>query len=242
MNGKELSLLYGGLAVVSTVCTPVVSAQFNRPRDVPAFSYDVEFFEYDEKGAKKYTHTDHYAVRSDGSTAIVDDSLLASTGEHRLIVSDYTRREVWITSLLGRTVTTLPMAPGAVSPVGYGQCDEGDVGTVGRYEVRKDRRIVRNQDTDEVLWTLDRWRAPELGCVVLRTVRYNKDEKLTHDRVATNILLGEPDPAWFHVPEGYVESSPKQAQQKLVDLGIATPFRDELGIIERAEDRYWNTR
>jgi hypothetical protein len=242
MNGKKLVVLYSGLAVASTVSTLAVNAQLNQPREVPAFSYDVEYFEYDETGAKKYTHTDHYAVRGDGSTAIVNDSLLASMGERRVSVRDSAKRQRWVTSLLGRTVTTTPMAQDAVPPVHYEKCDEGEVSTIGQYDVRKERRVVRNKETDEILWILDRWRAPELGCVALRTVRYDKDEKLTHDRVATNIVLGEPDPTLFQVPQGYVESSPLQAQQKLVDLGAAAPFRDDLGAMDRAERRYWDTR
>jgi hypothetical protein len=242
MNGKKLLVLYGGLAAASALSTLVVDAQLNRPREVPAFSYDLEHFEHDENGAKKYTHTDHYAVRGDGSSAIVNDSLLASMGERRVSVRDFTKRQRWVTSLLGRTVTTTPMAQDAVPEVHYEKCDEGEVSTIGQYDVRKERRVVRNKETDEVLWILDRWRAPELGCVELRIVRYDKEEKLTHDRVATNILLGEPDPTLFQVPEGYVESSPLQAQQKLVDLGAPPPLPDNLGIMERAERRYWNAR
>jgi hypothetical protein len=243
MNGKKLLALFSGLAVASTVSTLVVNAQLNQPREVPAFSYSMEFFEYDENGAKKYTHTDHYGVRGDGSSAMVDDSLLASMGERRVTVSDYTERVGWVTSLFGRTVTTLPMAERVVPRVHYEQCDEGEVGTIASYEVRQQRNIMRNQETGEVFWILERWRAPELGCVALRTARYDKNEKLTHDRIATNILLGEPDPTLFQVPEGYVESSPMQAQQKLVDLGADSPFgEDALDIVERAERRYWDSR
>lgn len=242
MNRKTLLLLYAGLAVASTVCTLVVYAQLHQPREVPAFSYDVEFFEYDETGAKKYTFTDHFAVRGDGSSAIVDNSLLANMGEQRVIVRDYAKRVAWISSLIGRTVTTLPIPEGQLPPVQSEQCDKGEVGALGKYEVRNERRVVRAEAADEVLWILDRWKAPELGCVVLRTVRYSKDEQLTHDRVATNIVIGEPDPSLFQVPDGYAESSPKEAQQKLVSLGAAAPFRDDLGIIENAERRYWKTR
>ena len=242
MNRKRLLLLYGALAVASTACTLVVYAQFHKPREVPAFSYDVEFFEYDETGAKKYTFTDHLAVRDDGSSAIVDNSLLASMGEQRVIVRDFAKRVAWVTSRLGQTVTTLPIPEGVVPRVQREECDKGDVGTVGKYGVRNQRRIVRNEEADVVLWILDRWKAPELGCAILRTARYSSDEKLTHDRVATNIVIGEPDPSLFQVPEGYMESSPEQAQQKLVNLGAASRFRDDLGIIENAERLYWSKR
>jgi hypothetical protein len=240
MNGKKLLVLYSGLAVTSAMSTVVLHAQLSQPRETPAFSYDVEFFEYDETGAKKYTNTDHYAVRGDGSTAMVDTSLMARMGERRVTVNDYTKRVGWDTSLVGRTVTTVPMVE---SEVQYEQCDEGEVGTIASYEVRQQRNIMRNQKTGEVSWILERWRAPELGCVTLRTVRYDRDEKLTHDRVATNIVLGEPDPTLFQVPEDYVESSPLEAYQKLVDLGVASPFRPEhLSLMDRAERRYEATR
>ena len=242
MNGKKLLVLYSGLAVTSAMSTVVLHAQLSQPRETPAFSYDVAFFEYDETGAKKYTHTDHYAVRGDGSNAMVDNSLMARTGERRVTVNDYTKRVGWGTSLVGRSVTTVRMVERAVPAVHYEQCDDGEVSTLGQYEVTKDRHIVRKEG-DEVLWIMDRWRAPELGCVTLRTVRYDKDEKLTHDRVATNIVIGEPDPTLFQVPAGYVESSPLEAQQKLIDLGVASPLRPEnLSLMDRAERRYEATR
>lgn len=243
MNGKKLLVLYSGLAVTSAASTVVLHAQLSPPPEAPAFSYDVEFFEYDETGAKNYTHTDHYAVRGDGSNAMVDNSLTARMGERRVTVNDYTKRVRWSTSLAGRTVTTLPMTERVASRVHYEQCDEGEVGTIASYEVRRQRNIMRNQETGEVFWILERWRAPELGCVALRTARYDKNEKLTHDRIATNILLGEPDPTLFQVPVDYVESSPLEAQQQLVELGVDSPLRPEnLRLMDRAERRYEATR
>lgn len=242
MNGKKLLVLYGGLAVASAVSTVGLHAQLSQPREVPAFSYDVEFYEYDENGTKKYTHTDHYAVRGDGSSAMVDNSSMARMGEGRVTVNDYTKEVRWATSLFGRTVTTTSMPQNAVPPVHVEECDEGEVSTVGQYEVRKERRIVRNRE-DKILFILNIWRAPELGCVTLRTAWYDKNEKLTADRVTTTIVIGEPDPTLFQVPEGYVESSPKQAHQKLVDLGAASPFRgNNEALIDRAERRYESTR
>jgi hypothetical protein len=243
MNGKKLLMLYGGLAVASTVSTWVVYAQLHQTREAPAFSYDMEFYEHDENGARKHTHTNRYAVRSDGSTAIVDDALLAITGERRVIVRDYTKGEAWVTSMVGRTVTTLPLADGAVPPVHYQRCDEGEASTLGRYEIRRERRVVRDPETDQLFFIVDRWRAPELGCATLRTMRYDENEKLTHDRVTTNIVIGEPDATLFQVPTGYVESSPKEAQQRLVDLGHAPPVRgDQAGLLDRAERRYRDAR
>lgn len=238
MNGKKLLALYSGLAVTSVVSTLTLYAQLNGPREVPAFSYDVAFFEYDETGAKKYTHTDHYAVRGDGSNVIVDNTLMPRMGERRVSVYDYSKRVAWVTSLVGRTVTTLPMVEAAAPPVHYDECDEGEVSTLGRYEVRRERRIIRTQE-DEILFIVDLWRAPELGCVTLRTVRYDGDGKPTHDRVATTIVIGEPEPTLFQPPEGYTESSPIQAHQKLVDLGVSSPFQgDGLGLMDRAERSY----
>jgi hypothetical protein len=238
MNGKRLLVLYSGLALTSAAATVGLYAQFSQPRDVPAFYYDVDFFEYDETGARKYTHTDHYAVRGDGSSAMVDNSLLARLGERRVTVNDYAKRVSWVTSLVGRTATTLPLVERAMPAVHYDECNEGEVGTLGQYEVRKQRRIVRKQE-DEIALIFDVWRAPELGCVMLRTALYDGDGRPTHERVASTIVIGEPDPTFFQVPEGYVESSPMQAHQKLVDLGVAPPFQgDGLGLMDRAERRY----
>jgi hypothetical protein len=237
MNGKKLLALCSGLAVTSAASTLAVYAQLNPPREVPAFSYNVQFFEYDEKGAKRYTHTDHYAVRGDGSNAMVNDALLARMGERIVNVNDFAKRVSWHASLFGRTVTTRPMAEHEVPEVHVNECDKGEVSTLGRYEVRKERHIVRKHD--QILWSVDIWRAPELGCVPLRTTRYDQDGKPTHDRVASTIVIGEPDPALFQVPEGYVESSPMQANQKLIDLGVGKPFQGEgLAIMDRAERRY----
>lgn len=240
MNGKKLLVLYSGLAVASAVSTAGLYGQLNKSREVPAFSYDVQFFRYDD-GVKQYTHTSHIAVRGDGSQAVVDNAIMAAAGERRVTVRDFAKREAWITSLLGRTVTTLPIAPRAVPEVHTDQCDKGEVSTFGPYEVRKERHLGRNEE-GAVLRILERWRAPELGCVTLRTIMYNQDEKITHEQVATNIVIGEPDQTLFQVPQGYVERSPSQAFQALIDIGATVPLQDDMGALERADRRYWNTR
>ena len=59
---------------------------------------------------------------------------------------------------------------------------------------------------------IELWRAPALSCAELRVVHSNigpnGEVLLTDRRELTAITPGEPDPAFFEIPEGYTERSP----------------------------------
>lgn len=60
----------------------------------------------------------------------------------------------------------------------------------------------------------DRWEAPALNCFALRTVDFKTEkpgEKAPHNEAeVTNIILGEPDPTLFSIPQNFGERSPSQ--------------------------------
>jgi len=57
------------------------------------------------------------------------------------------------------------------------------------------------------------WRAPALGCEVLRRFRLFRKDGVDHDisdRVAMRIIPGEPDASYFQIPADYHEMAPQQ--------------------------------
>ena len=77
---------------------------------------------------------------------------------------------------------------------------------------------TEEQVGDDVFLHTD-WRAPDLDCVVLRSVedRRESNGKITgHFEIqATKVTLGTPDPRLFELPDDYLERSPSQMHAEL---------------------------
>ena len=87
----------------------------------------------------------------------------------------------------------------------------------------------------------DRWEAPELNCFALRSVEFatkKPGESAPHNEgEVTKIVLGEPDPTLFSIPQNFVERSPSQRHaefEKRFGLHAPTP--------PQADDVYFSSR
>ncbi|HLW84859.1 MAG TPA: hypothetical protein VKR60_06545 [Candidatus Sulfotelmatobacter sp.] len=87
----------------------------------------------------------------------------------------------------------------------------------------------------------DHWEAPALNCFALRSVEFatrKPGESAPHNEAeVTNILLGEPDPTLFSIPQTFVERSPSERHaefERRFGLHAPTP--------PQADDVYFSSR
>lgn len=152
--------------------------------------------------------------RSDGSWALAWHALAAdgTSIETRLIRDLLERRQVLFDTSL-RSVTTSYLAEDATQrsarpPV----CDGDVVANVLGFDVT--RRVTELPYASGERMRIEILLAPALSCFEMerRTVLMERDgsERTVQLERTIDIRPGEPDPAWFKVPEGFVEMSPDQ--------------------------------
>lgn len=92
------------------------------------------------------------------------------------------------------------------------------------------------------IFVVQEWRAPELGCLMLRQT-YSRPQadgslRLVLECTAAELAFGEPDPALFQPPD-WPETAPSQALERY-RLKFGLPDTEELRKIKEAKDRaYW---
>lgn len=83
------------------------------------------------------------------------------------------------------------------------------------------------------------WKAPSLGCALLRSLSENRQPDGSYTRVGetklVSIVAGDPDPSLFDVPSGYPAVMPSQALRKEI-AHLGRPWTAQLENIARTED------
>jgi len=87
----------------------------------------------------------------------------------------------------------------------------------------------------------DHWKAPELNCFALRRVEFatrKPGESAPHNEAeVANIVLGEPDPTLFSIPQNFVERSPSERHAEFERrFGLRAPTPPQ------ADDVYFSSR
>lgn len=87
----------------------------------------------------------------------------------------------------------------------------------------------------------DRWEAPALNCFALRSVDFATRRPGTqaphNEAEATNIILGEPDPTLFSIPQNFVERSPSERHAEFERrFGMSAPTPPQ------ADEEYFSSR
>ena len=179
--------------------------------------------------------------RSDGSTALARylPAANGATVERRLIV-DLEQAQIRALDSSVKSVTTQHMTAGAVTNQRERRpaCNGQIVGAVLEYDV------VRIDSSFPAPAGLSRMRseslvAPDLGCLPLeeRLIMVYDDGSERDLRVSrvVGVRIGEPDDAYFRVPEDYVEMSPA-AHMEALGFEAADISRDLL--IQNAQQNY----
>jgi hypothetical protein len=111
-----------------------------------------------------------------------------------------------------------------------------------RFEVPCQECVAGHDFTTQ---TMDKWVSPELGCLPLRVVRgfVTKDGKavISSVREAKAIVLGEPDQAWFDIPN-YPERSPSQVIREFESKYALPPLTKPYIDLEEQDRRYRESR
>ena len=202
---------------VSSLIAGVVYGQVNTPNDIPAFSIEDVATLYDRQTGEVVGHDrERQFFRADGSRAYV---LRAGTPLEMRVIMNFAigvRIEVRPAS---ETISTIWLGPGA-------------------QEREQRKRQACGRDPAALRWTIlgyevvreerdngsERWVAPALGCVALLATQRDREGNAHSVWRAENIRIGEPDPGWFRVPEGYVEMSPTDAAKLTAErLGLPPP-------------------
>ncbi len=205
--------------VVGGVLLRKLSAQ---PIQFQPFSAVVHETKFNGKGVKGHESDSIRAMRSDGSFVISEERAFPDGKNYslRTIIDVSYRRRVVVHAATG-SVTTYPLSTGAVRKY------VADLSSCRA--LASERQAMNNietvRDKSEVPGLIrDRWLAPSLNCFALQESVSNGSAH--NERVVTSISLGEPDPALFAVPNGYVERSPAEVAVELTRKFPSAPPAD----------------
>lgn len=186
-----------------------------------------------------------YSRRSDGSEVTITH-LRSPDGElteYRRIV-DMGKRALIVLGPSQKSRTTYPYTQQAAERARIDQqslCRHPDVGGAERseilgYEVFKHVVNLPQVAADA---RIEKFIAPELGCIALETRHYQRDDagrdQLVSSEKVLNVRVGEPDGSLFAVPGDYVETSPADYAERVAKLSGSpaaprqgTPMAQEL--------------
>lgn len=203
------------------------------------------------------SETRGYALRSDAASVVLmyrpsptDGSKLVSIN----VVTDLIgRRSVRVMPFITSKVT-YAMTQAQVShekAKASARCAGEPADPVLGYAVVKAREVISSSASNQLgpefdRIQFDRWRAPGLNCLALRTeVTLSKDNKVLQRRVETYIEIreGDPDSALFRIPDDYVERTPTDAVNEAARRFPNDPrFGGRQCNMTQLDDVYANTR
>lgn len=193
-----------------------------------------------------------YGRRSDGSEVRVTHlrSPEGELTEYRRIV-DMGKRALIVLSPPRRSRTTFPYSQQAAEQARSDQqslCRHPDPGSAESsemlgYEVFKHVIDLPLTAADA---RIERFVAPELGCIALETRHFQRDAAGRHQLVSServlNVRIGEPDAALFAVPDDYVELSPAQYAERVAGLSESPASGPATPVIREFERTYREMR
>ncbi len=208
------------IVALATVITAVVSFTFVRriaraqAKDTTALTATFRESLYDQSGTVQRAQNFFYAIRSDGST--VRGRSLSKPGnrgatEQRSIVNLSTAEEIVVDGLT-QSITTIPLSKKLVEefsrPGCTGRGESANRDTILGYEVIEVVDYSADRET-----RAERWLAPSLGCLALKTAYSHRTPesgsyRVVNVREALEVRVGEPAASLFEKPSGYVERAP----------------------------------
>jgi hypothetical protein len=257
MKSKLLRLAIIGIstASASSFMSGVVYGQVDKPRDIPALTYDFVEKQFDQDGKVVREMRSTHAIRSDGSSVEVHtDMLLAEPDgtprELRMILDLSKPARITVHSPM-KAVTTLPLDQRQADSERRQRqsCDGGATAIKSArmgYEVFSQRPTRDVPNLPSRFPDVEVWVAPALACVRLEeTMR--RDGKVVMIRQAENIRLGDPDPELFVVPADYTEISPAQflaprVQCQPDDAACFEREKNQRNMQLQIENKYWEAQ
>ncbi len=240
MSRKSLAYLsiFAVVFATSFLLTRRVRSQDDSHRAFTAVQVEKR---YDATGVERSQETRLYAVRSDGSSVIINkrsgpDGRLYEIGD----IYDLTTGTV--TTVDGLTESTVTQ-----------KIPEGDLA----YRKSVDRKCVSGSEHSRVMgWDVVRigakvdspdrssewtdWAAPELGCFALSrtdSLYKPKGTLVAKNSVETLFLIvGEPQASLFGVPATYKERSPSELADEYARKFGQRPFADQ--VLQRSMEKY----
>lgn len=184
------------------------------------------------------------AIRGDGSTAEIRNQNAGGEGriEVRLIEDAQSRRRAML-MMETRTVTSMPLPADAgvgVRPAAKWNCGLED-GAIRRevdgYPAIQD---VRQPASSGLAVSSERWLAPDLGCIAVRTT-WKVGDTIVKTEQVENIRRGEPDASLFVIPDGFEEVPPAEATRRLL-ARTGRPAGSGGDLMALVEQRYHELR
>ncbi len=247
MNANQLQYLKIGIAVstLSAAFTWVARSQDSPQSTVPPFTYEVVETSFPPAGAP-IVNRRTLATRSDGSSVSVSSTKSPDGRSYvlRMIEDVSTLRRILINEGAQTTTTiSIPNARAAQVRRGphptCGQPDTARKATMLGYDV-----IVHVDDSFGGIgadaYQYERWLTPTLGCIAMQ-ITLRKDGVVKSVQKVENIRIGEPDPALFRIPAGFVEASPSEVARRLQEKVGGRPF-NSAGAAESAFERAYMER
>jgi hypothetical protein len=214
---RATSFLLSGsiLAAVGTAVGVEIAQQKVLAQSAAAFTATMREALYDQAGNVGRTQMFMVATRSDGST--VRQRTWRKPGNRGITeqrtIRDLTSREEIVVDGLTESITTIPLSKGLVAHYKRQGCADNDTASgevILGYETVK---VTKESGDGNGMVRIERSLAPALGCFALRTAYSHAEPgsasyRVVNVREAIDVRTGEPDPAWFTKPSGYVERSP----------------------------------
>jgi hypothetical protein len=166
------------------------------------------------------------ATRSDGSYVVVRQ--VERAGESFLAADIHFIQEKKIVRVIGDIKATETAFPSPSSPTAAGlnllnpttSCKQPFVGTLPEPQVIGEETMLGYEVIHLKSGVIDQWLAPDLGCEELKSelnATTNAGKAVTAERIATSVVLGEPNPALFTIPADYTEMSPVEVDQAIAN-------------------------
>ncbi len=249
MNKWTRLLLVGAVAGLTAYsATWFAYSQVLPPSGVTALSYLVVIRDYRSDGSLAEATTAQRALRADGSSADIRTFRISdgSSFEVRQIRDMQLRRNSIVQSRINAH-TSIPISvKEAEASLAGPRKSCGLPGSSKRSEILGYEVLLssfRAQDTGSGVRSPDveRWLAPSLGCIPLR-VTWISNGRVVRSEEAQDIILGDPDPALFHIPDEYEEISPLEALRRIQQESGESIYNPSGFIEQFAEDSYWRRR
>jgi hypothetical protein len=198
MRFISTALLFSGIIALTVLAVPTLFG-------AEAFTATIVVKRHDPKGLV-HADVERFMQRADGSW--VREIVLAAgqKGTARVLYDATSKRRISIETET-KSTTTYPVSRPAPTACPPGAASAGQ--RLGFDVVR------RTMQSGEV--SLESYHAPKLGCLSMleRAERTTADgQKLVNLIEVVSIELGEPDPAAFTIPAGFVERQPSEVFQE----------------------------
>lgn len=187
---------------------------------VHAFTLKTEIYGHPEGQPVKLHHRRTVAVRSDGTRATLStlSGRAGQAGEEERIIAFLDGRTVSIHRGIAAKTTFAPRSAVAAARKARlfsppPNCVYPGFEFAGRDTIAGELAVILKHVSEPLGWATTTWEAPGLGCEQLQYQSYDKQPdgsfKLSTEMRTISLVMGEPDPQLFDLPQsGYEEMKP----------------------------------